>query len=243
MQGAKPVKATDKGKGRGKRSTKRQNDTTTDPATLGQLPVTECAVGGTEVEGENEGFHSPLIPDPPVVVEQEQEISVDISDLLGSTILGFQPLNPGNSTERRPDHYLPIYTSTPARGHSIVTGKDVLWISGLRPEFPMINNSMEGTGQRNSVFNIHLELGPFGYELTRGDIVRFFPLNNQANKESKIPTVVVYKSREITSKVIEAAKAAGLWGSRAAKINDRPGDRNGYFRAPANIRRKFTPRK
>jgi hypothetical protein len=150
VQGAKPVKATEKGKGRGKRSTKRQNDTTTDPAPLGHLPVTESAVGGTEVEGENEGSHSAPNPDPPEVVEQEQEISVDISDLLGSTILGFQPLNPGNSTERRPDHYLPIYTSTPARGHSIVTGKDVLWISGLRPEFPMINNSMEGTGQRNS---------------------------------------------------------------------------------------------
>ena len=141
---------------------------------MGHLPVTESAVGGTEVDGENEGSHSAPNPDPPEVVEQEQELSVDISDLLGSTILGFQPLNPGNSTERRPDHYLPIYTSTPARGHSIVTGKDVLWISGLRPEFPMINNSMEGTGQRNSIFNIHLELGPFGYELTRGDIV-FFP--------------------------------------------------------------------
>ena len=102
---------------------------------------------------------------------------------------------------------------------------------------------MEGTGPRNSVVDIHLELGPFGYKMTRGDIVRFFPLNNQAKKESKIPTVVIYKSREITSKVTEAAKAAGLWGRRAAKSDDRPGARNGYFRAPANIRRKFTPRK
>ena len=39
-------------------------------------------------------------------------------------------------------------------------------------------------------------------EMTRGDIVRFFPLNNQANKESKIPTVVIYKSREITTQPI-----------------------------------------
>ena len=104
-------------------------------------------------------------------MEQEQEIpmdiSDDISDLLGSTILSFTPINPGNYTARRPDQYIPIYTSTPARRQNFVSGRDVLWILGLRPEFPMINNSMEETGQRNSVFNIHLELGPFGYELTR----------------------------------------------------------------------------
>ena len=162
-----PIKATDKRKGRGKRSTKRKNVSTTDPAPQGHQPVTESAVGSTVVEGENEGSHSAPNSDPPEAVEQEQEIPIDISDLLGSTILSFQPLNPGNSTERRPDQYIPIYTSTPARRQNFVSGRDVLWISGLRPEFPMINNSMEETGQRNSVFNIHLELGPFGYELTR----------------------------------------------------------------------------
>ena len=77
--------------------------------------------------------------------------------------------------------------------------------------------------------------------MTRGDIVRFFSLEQPSKQGIQNPHSS--SSREITSKVIEAAKAAGLWGSRAAKINDRPGDRNGYFRAPANIRRKFTPRK
>jgi hypothetical protein len=101
---------------------------------------------------------------------------------------------------------------------------------------------MEGTGPINSVMDIHLELGPFGYKMTKGDIVRFFPLNNQAKGESKIPIVVIYKSREITSKVTKAAKAAGIWGRRAAKSSDRPGTCNGYFRAPANVRRKSTPR-
>ena len=136
-----------------------------EPANSGQLPVTECVGDNTEVEGENEVFQSPPNPDPPNDVEQEQEISAE-TDTLGSTILSFQPLNPENSPERRPDHYLPTHTSTPAQGHSNVTGENVLWISGLRPEFPLINNSMEGTGQRNSVVDIHLELGPFGYKMT-----------------------------------------------------------------------------
>ena len=107
----------------------------------------------------------------------------------------------------------------------------------------MINNSMAETGQRNSVFNIHLELGQYGYELTRGDIVRTFPLNIQANKETKVTTVVVYKNHETATRVTEAAKAAGIWGSRTVKVNDRTDDRTGYFRAPTNIRRKSTPRK
>jgi hypothetical protein len=136
VQGAEPIKATGKGKGRGKKSTKRQKDTTMDTANLGQLPVTECAGGGTEVKGENGSFQSPPNPDPPKDVEQEQEISAE-TDTLGSTILGFQPLNPENSPERRPDHYLPTHTSTPGQGHSNVTGENVLWISGLRSDTPI----------------------------------------------------------------------------------------------------------
>jgi hypothetical protein len=94
-----------------------------------------------------------------------------------------------------------VLKSTPARRHRNVEGEYTLWISGLPAEFPLINNSMEGTGPRNSVVDIHLELGPFGYKMTKGDIIRFFPLNNQAKGESKIPIVVIYKNREITSKV------------------------------------------
>jgi hypothetical protein len=101
---------------------------------------------------------------------------------------------------------------------------------------------MEGTRTRNTIVDIHQELGPYGYKLTMGDIIRCNPLNNQARGESKIPIVVSYKNKETKSSVTRAAKAAGLWGGRVAKGEDKPEARRGYFRAPANGRRKHTPR-
>jgi hypothetical protein len=157
---------------------------------------------------------------------------MDISDLFGSTILNFTPLNPGNSTTKRPEEYIPIYSSTPARRQNFVSGREVLWISGQRSEFPMIDNSgasLAEAGQRNSCFKIHLELSQHGYELTAGDIIRTFPLNIQANKETKVTTVVVYKDHETATGVKKAAKNAGIWGSCAVNRTD---GRTAYFRAP-----------
>ena len=51
---------------------------------------------------------------------------------------------------------------------------------------------------------------------------------------------MVYKDHETATRVTEAAKAAGIWGSRAVKVNDRTDDRTAYFRAPTHIRRKST---
>jgi hypothetical protein len=76
-------------------------------ANSGQLPVTECVNNNTEIEGENAEFQPP--PDPPNDVDQEIEISAE-SDIHGNTILGFQPLNPENSPERRADYYLPVHS-------------------------------------------------------------------------------------------------------------------------------------
>ena len=225
-----PIKATvkNKGKGKAKRSTKRKTVSTTDPTPQEHQPVNVSAVPN---------------PDPPEAEDHEQEIPDDVSELLGSNILNFTPLNPGNSTTKRPEDFIPIHSSTPARRQNFVSGREVLWISGQRSQFPMIDNSgasLAEADQRNSCFKIHLELSQHGYEMTAGDITKTFPLNITANKETKVTTVVVYKDKETAKRVTEAAKNVGIWGSRAVTG---PDGQTAYFRAPKDTRCRTTNRK
>jgi hypothetical protein len=154
--------------------------------------------------------------------------------------LNFPPLNPGNSTVRRPEDFVPIYSSTPARRKNLVSGKDVLWISGQRSQFPMIDNSgasLAEDDQRNSCFKIHQELCGNGYEMSVGDIRRTFPLNITATQETKVTTVVVYRDNETAKKVKIAARNVGIWESRAVPGLD---GQTEYFRAPRDIHRRTT---
>ena len=128
--------------------------------------------------------------------DREQKTPNNAAVLPRRHSLNFPPLNPGNSRVRRPEDFVPIYESTPARKTNLVSGKDVLWISGQRSRFPMMDNSGASLGendQRNSLFKIHQELCGNGYEMSVGDIRRTFPLNTTATQETKITTVVIYK--------------------------------------------------
>jgi hypothetical protein len=109
--------------------------------------------------------------------DREQKTPNNAAVLPRRHSLNFPPLNPGNSRVRRPEDFVPIYESTPARKTNLVSGKDVLWISGQRSRFPMMDNSGASLGendQRNSLFKIHQELCGNGYEMSVGDIRRTF---------------------------------------------------------------------
>ena len=76
--------------------------------------------------------------------------------------------------------------------------KSQLNIFSIPAEFPLTNNSLEGERTNRSIYDLHMELAPYGYNLKEGNIVNCSPLDNQARSSSKIPIVIDYKNPQTT---------------------------------------------
>jgi hypothetical protein len=225
-------------KGKGKSSSKRQVAATQESTASGQLSdhkentenartkgrpedtTAEIKRGRPEEEKEEDGEVQP-VPNPPNDIESDQEVEISAeTDKHEKIGLNFPPLQTSTSNEE----------------------ESKLWIKDLPAEFPLLHNSMEGTRTGNHIVGIHKELGTYGYELVKADIIRCSPLGNQARGQSKIPIVVTYKNKDTKLNVTKAAKDAGLWDWRVTKGEDKSEARRGYFKAPITGRRKQTPR-
>jgi hypothetical protein len=254
------VPTGNKGKGKGKSSTKRQVAATQEPTASGQLTAHKENTENARTKGRPEDTTAEIerrrpgeereeeeeiqpVPNPPNDIESDQEVEISAeTDKHEKIGLNFPPLNPENLEEEKGlSYYLPLQTSTPIRRHNSNEEENKLWIVDLPTEFPLLHNSMEGARTGNHVVGIHLELGAYGYELVKGDIIQCSPLGNQARGQSKIPIVVTYKNKDTKVNVTKAAKDAGLRQWRVTKGEDKSQARRGYFKAPITGRHKHTP--
>ena len=207
----------DKGKGKGKHSVK---------ASQNSVPIDKEQESPRQ---ENATAEVELNPNPEAAPEQSnQEVEVtneNAQPLNQGPLFSFEPLNPDNadgtkeqSEAKGPAENFPL-TST-LRHHENRSQTDTLSprdsqlnVFGIPAEFPLTNNSLEGERTNRSIYELHMELAPYGYNLKKGNIVNCSPLDNQARSSSKIPIVIDYKNPQ-TDKMSSAQHGRLIYGTQ-----------------------------